>query len=266
MSRGEEEQEVRSLLLRHKERIMLDLCETDLLTVLVKNSVISQSEEDLVLKTASAPSIVAITKRKISAAISSGSGSSNNTVTSSGGVGEEGCNSTIGCSSNNSCSASVINENTQSDNRSITPSLVNCSGPDSIDCNIDQKETNCNIGFTKDDLKLNLRSFNDAGIYQEQSINLIEIITKGGFSKFKQFCYAIDHECPKLIEDLFSDKARCDAAINNSSPVDDKDQNELESIEYSDKYGHKSANEFCIDYMLQTPTSLTVTKTKTTFL
>jgi len=85
----EEEEEVRSLLSRHQERIMLDLGSTDLLAVLVKNSVLSQSEEDLLLKPYSAvtptPSAAAsatveppgsapsLTKRKLSAVASSGS-------------------------------------------------------------------------------------------------------------------------------------------------------------------------------------------------
>lgn len=89
----EEEEEVRSLLSRHQERIMLDLGSTDLLAVLVKNSVLSQSEEDLLLKPYNAvvPSAAAsatveppgsapsLTKRKLSAVASSGS-------TASGGV------------------------------------------------------------------------------------------------------------------------------------------------------------------------------------
>lgn len=214
MSREEEEEEVRSLLLRHKDRIMLDLCETDLLTILVKNAVLTQSEEDLLLKThsaASAPSSgppnAVVIKRKLSTAVSSGSGSSSNTVTSYGDgvLVEEGCISTAGWSSNNSRSASVIGDNAPSDNRSVTPSLVNISETDGIiGTSTDQSENNCD-----EDLKLNLNSLNDADIYQEQSTNLIEIIAKGGFVKFKQFCYAIDNECPKLIEDLFNDKEKC---------------------------------------------------------
>ncbi|XP_054747083.1 tight junction protein ZO-1 isoform X2 [Anastrepha obliqua] len=240
MSREEEEEEVRCLLLRHKERIMLDLCETDLLMILVKNSVLSQSEEDLLLKPncfasdpSSAPPTVAVTKRKLSAAISSGSGSSNNTVTSygEGGVGEEGCSS----------SASVIGENAQSDNRSITSPLVNDSGTDGTECKINQTENSC-------DDDLNSNSINDIDMFQEQSTNLIEIIAKGGFSKFKQFCYAIDNECPKLIEDLFNDKEKCDAAINNTSPIEDKVQKELEPIDCTDKEKQNDRNRREIGY------------------
>ncbi|XP_011188071.2 tight junction protein ZO-1 isoform X3 [Zeugodacus cucurbitae] len=253
MSREEEEEEVRSLLLRHKDRIILDLCETDLLTILVKNSVLTQSEEDLLLKTystasapSSAPPSAVVIKRKLSTAVSSGSGSSSNTVTSYGDgvVGEEGCSSAAGCSSSNSRSASVIGDNAQSDNRSVTPSLVNISGTDgNIGTRTDQSENNCD-----EDLKLNVNSLNDADIYEEQSKNLIEIIAKGGFIKFKQFCYAIDNECPKLIEDLFNDKAKCDAAVNNTSPCEDKIQKELEPIEYIDKEKENDRSRRAVSY------------------
>nr|XP_036229502.1 uncharacterized protein LOC106622754 isoform X3 [Bactrocera oleae] len=253
MSREEEEEEVRSLLLRHKDRIMLDLCETDLLTILVKNAVLTQSEEDLLLKThsaASAPSSgppnAVVIKRKLSTAVSSGSGSSSNTVTSYGDgvLVEEGCISTAGWSSNNSRSASVIGDNAPSDNRSVTPSLVNISETDGIiGTSTDQSENNCD-----EDLKLNLNSLNDADIYQEQSTNLIEIIAKGGFVKFKQFCYAIDNECPKLIEDLFNDKEKCDAVVNNTSPCEDKIQKELEPIDYIDKEKENDRNRLSVSY------------------
>lgn len=35
---------------------------------------------------------------------------------------------------------------------------------------------------------------------------LIEVIAKSGFEKFKEFCYAIETECPQLIEDLINDR------------------------------------------------------------
>lgn len=35
---------------------------------------------------------------------------------------------------------------------------------------------------------------------------LIETISKNGFEKFKEFCYAIETECPQLIEDLINDR------------------------------------------------------------
>ncbi|XP_053697995.1 uncharacterized protein LOC128744779 isoform X2 [Sabethes cyaneus] len=36
--------------------------------------------------------------------------------------------------------------------------------------------------------------------------HLIEIISKDGFEKFKQFCYAIESECCQLISDLINDR------------------------------------------------------------
>jgi len=176
----EEEEEVRSLLSRHQERIMLDLGSTDLLAVLVKNSVLSQSEEDLLLKPYSAvtptPSAAAsatveppgsapsLTKRKLSAVASSGS-------TASGGSGGSGGSGSSRCAS--------VNGDANCDSRSLTPSGGGlCSG------------------------------LNDAEILRLQCSNLIEIIAKNGFEKFKQFCYAIECECPQLIEDLINDRLK----------------------------------------------------------
>ncbi|KAH8359142.1 hypothetical protein KR093_004607 [Drosophila rubida] len=191
----EEEEEVRLLLSRHQERIMLDLGSTDLLAVLVKNAVLSQSEEDLLLKpyaaavsaTAaatsaaaaaepdSAPSSVgALTKRKLSAVASSSSGSGSGGSASVSGVGVGGDYSSSLAGS--SRSASVNGDHAQSDNRSLTPSVGG--------------------------------NLNDAEILRLQCANLIDIIAKSGFEKFKQFCYAIECECPQLIEDLINDRLK----------------------------------------------------------
>jgi len=176
----EEEEEVRSLLSRHQERIMLDLGSTDLLAVLVKNSVLSQSEEDLLLKPYNAvtptPSAAAsatveppgsapsLTKRKLSAVASSGS-------TASGGSAGSGGSGSSRCAS--------VNGDANCDSRSLTPSGGGpCSG------------------------------LNDAEILRVQCSNLIDIIAKNGFEKFKQFCYAIECECPQLIEDLINDRLK----------------------------------------------------------
>lgn len=196
----EEEEEVRLLLSRHQERIMLDLGSTDLLAVLVKNSVLSQSEEDLLLKPyaaaaadtvaaaaaepGSAPSSVgALTKRKLSAVASSSSGSGSGGSASVSGVGGDYSSSLAGSSR----SASVNGDHAQSDNRSLTPSVGGgVSG---------------NGGAATEAL-------NDAEILRLQCANLIEIIAKSGFEKFKQFCYAIECECPQLIEDLINDRLK----------------------------------------------------------
>lgn len=207
----EEEEEVRLLLSRHQERIMLDLGSTDLLAVLVKNSVLSQSEEDLLLKpyaaaaaattitsaattttteateTGSAPSSVgALTKRKLSAVVSSssgsGSGSGGSASVSVSGVGGDYSSSLAGSSR----SASVNGDHAQSDNRSLTPSVGGSAG----------------IGVAVTE------SLNDAEILRLQCANLIDIIARNGFEKFKQFCYAIECECPQLIEDLINDRLK----------------------------------------------------------
>jgi len=194
----EEEEEVRLLLSRHQERIMLDLGSTDLLAVLVKNSVLSQSEEDLLLKpyaaaaaaastvatvaeTGSAPSSVgALTKRKLSAVASSSSGSGSGGSASVNGVGGDYSSSLAGSSR----SASVNGDHAQSDNRSLTPSVGGSGGGAGTE------------------------TLNDAEILRLQCANLIDIIAKSGFEKFKQFCYAIECECPQLIEDLINDRLK----------------------------------------------------------
>ncbi|XP_041675119.1 tight junction protein ZO-1 isoform X10 [Drosophila eugracilis] len=216
----EEEEEVRSLLSRHQERIMLDLGSTDLLAVLVKNSVLSQSEEDLLLKPYNAvtptPSTAAsatveppgsapsLTKRKLSAVASSGS-------TASGGSAGSGGSGSSRCAS--------VNGDANCDSRSLTPSGGGlCSG------------------------------LNDAEILRLQCSNLIEIIAKNGFEKFKQFCYAIECECPQLIEDLINDRLKTDAANMEDSHEGDKIEKEIEAIDYIDKEKENDRNRRAVSY------------------
>lgn len=37
---------------------------------------------------------------------------------------------------------------------------------------------------------------------------LIDFVSRNGFEKFKEFCYAIETECPQLIEDLINDRLK----------------------------------------------------------
>ncbi|XP_037923012.1 tight junction protein ZO-2 isoform X4 [Hermetia illucens] len=138
MARGaeEEEEEVRSLLSRHRSRIILDLKETDLVAVLVKNSVISGSEEDLLKD--EGPKEDDSEKGKRAGSDECGD--------ESHGVGDDG----------------------GSEEAPEKPGVeVKCS-------------------------------------------RLIDLIAKSGFEKFKQFCYAIENECPQLIEDLINDRLKYD--------------------------------------------------------
>lgn len=41
-----------------------------------------------------------------------------------------------------------------------------------------------------------------------QCRNLIDFVAQNGFDKFKQFCYAIEAECPQLIADLINDRLK----------------------------------------------------------
>lgn len=45
---------------------------------------------------------------------------------------------------------------------------------------------------------------------------LIDLISKNGFEKFKEFCYAIESACPQLIEDLINDRIRGGKSISHS--------------------------------------------------
>ncbi|XP_030373861.1 uncharacterized protein LOC115623597 isoform X3 [Scaptodrosophila lebanonensis] len=186
----EEEEEVRSLLLRHQERIMLDLGSTDMLAVLVKNSVLSQSEEDLLVKSYPPESTVVDT---VAADAESNSG--------------------------------IVNGDQGSDNRSLTPS--NSGGTEAVPSSSSSLQYN---------------SLNDADILRMQCTNLIEIISKSGFEKFKQFCYAIECECPQLIEDLINDRLKSDSTIINSSQSDEKIQEQINTIDDTNKEEENDRN------------------------
>lgn len=45
-------------------------------------------------------------------------------------------------------------------------------------------------------------------VWEQKCSYLIEMIAKHGFEKFKEFCYAIESECPQLIEDLINDRLK----------------------------------------------------------
>lgn len=46
----------------------------------------------------------------------------------------------------------------------------------------------------------------DHDIDEKKCTFLIDVIARNGFEKFKEFCYAIENECPQLIEDLINDR------------------------------------------------------------
>lgn len=45
-------------------------------------------------------------------------------------------------------------------------------------------------------------------INEKKCTFLIDVISRNGFEKFKEFCYAIESECPQLIEDLINDRIK----------------------------------------------------------
>lgn len=52
----------------------------------------------------------------------------------------------------------------------------------------------------------NVYGANDQDIDEKKCTFLIDVIARHGFEKFKEFCYAIENECPQLIEDLINDR------------------------------------------------------------
>lgn len=44
--------------------------------------------------------------------------------------------------------------------------------------------------------------------FEKKCFHLIDYISQNGFEKFKEFCYAIETECPKLIADLINDRLK----------------------------------------------------------
>lgn len=238
MTRAEEEEEVRSLLERHQERIIYDLANTDLLTVLVKNAVLSQSEEDLLLKpsgfvsascstglvgnngsnTISSLSMVRAEEERPFSSLTSGVVTDTNievsAVTST-------LNSNGSSSNSSSISSYATNVNTNSSNQSMgslreVPSIKNsamCENRIIMNGNMDNNN-GPEVDFNDDGLENTSTTITASSNTSEHSIRrlqcstLIEIVSKNGFEKFKQFCYAIESECPQLIEDLINDRLK----------------------------------------------------------
>lgn len=62
-----------------------------------------------------------------------------------------------------------------------------------------------NGGSVSETIKSNIdNEIND--LDEKKCTFLIDVIARNGFEKFKEFCYAIERECPKLIEDLIADR------------------------------------------------------------
>lgn len=61
-----------------------------------------------------------------------------------------------------------------------------------------------NGGNVSETIKSNIDNENE--LDEKKCTFLIDVIARNGFEKFKEFCYAIERECPKLIEDLIADR------------------------------------------------------------
>lgn len=51
-----------------------------------------------------------------------------------------------------------------------------------------------------------INSDHEYDVDEKKCTYLIDVIARNGFEKFKEFCYAIESECPKLIGDLIHDR------------------------------------------------------------
>lgn len=214
MTLAEEEEEVRSLLKRHQERIMYDLANTDLFTVLVKHAVLTSSEENLLLKHC-CPSADLLSNGLLMDNISLVIPASNTSTSDS-----------TNLKANNTISDAVplkvlthVNSSAESEkNGHINGNLDVDGGVQKVERDKDfLEDNNCYFRATttatssiqshqSQCTKNALKSlFNDSKALQRQCSTLVEIISKNGFEKFKQFCYAIENECPQLIEDLIND-------------------------------------------------------------
>lgn len=58
-----------------------------------------------------------------------------------------------------------------------------------------------------------------SGDQQRKCDLLVDTIAKSGFRKFKEFCYAIEEECPELIHEMINDKSAEPSNGNKDSGV-----------------------------------------------
>lgn len=86
------------------------------------------------------------------------------------------------------CANLALNNGTTPLIKNLTDTANGCTngGSDKIKCNLDNE-------------------FNET-IDDKKCTYLIDVIARSGFEKFKEFCYAIESECPKLIADLIHDR------------------------------------------------------------
>lgn len=49
---------------------------------------------------------------------------------------------------------------------------------------------------------------NENTVDEKKCSFLIDVIARNGYEKFKMFAYAIENECPRLIEDLINDQCK----------------------------------------------------------
>lgn len=153
-----EEDEVRTLLMRHRKQIIREINESELITVLTQKGVLTASHQiqlDDIQNSGNSPNI------GLNNATTTATPLKNNTV----------WDTVNGCTNAGISGSEIIK---------------------------------CNFGIETD-------------IDEKKCTYLIDVIASSGFEKFKEFCYAIESECSKLIGDLIHDQLNGNANGNSST-------------------------------------------------
>lgn len=166
-----EEDEVRTLLMRHRKQIIREINESELLTLLTQKNVLTAAQHKQL-----------------------------NELQNSG-------KPPINISLNNAATPLIKNI--------LSDSVNGCASAGGISGSASGSETINSIFGSELD--------ND----EKKCINLIDVIARSGFEKFKEFCYAIESECPKLIGDLIHDQlnggnsrdGKCSTTLNSDKQM-----------------------------------------------
>lgn len=71
---------------------------------------------------------------------------------------------------------------------------------------------------------------NESDTDEKKCTYLIDVIASSGFEKFKEFCYAIESECSKLIGDLIHDQLNGSSSRNGKSKTLDIDMHKMSTL------------------------------------
>ena len=89
-------------------------------------------------------------------------------------------------------------------NNASTPLIKNIVSDNTINGCMSASVSDSGGGSVSQTIKYNFGNKSDND--EIKCTYLIDVIARSGFEKFKEFCYAIESECPKLIGDLIHDQ------------------------------------------------------------